>query len=195
MVMPATTEEPYDFNLLVSTSWRGPAAGREIRDLLRGLGDQAPVVKHTVAAGIIGVKTTLDPRSVIRELRAVFERNPRRLRFTCKWVPVDLWTRSDLESLRAAVVRLSDRIEAGDRWRMTVERRRHSPHHARDLIRALADLVGGTVDLTHPDKILHLDPIGDQTALSVLTPVETLSVMGLQAGIERKAGATGPKAE
>jgi tRNA(Ser,Leu) C12 N-acetylase TAN1 len=190
MVMPAITEEPYAFNLLVSSSWRGPAAGREIRDLLRGFGDQAPIVKHTVADGIIGVKTTLDPRGVIRDLRAVFERNPRRFRFTCKWVPVDLWTRSDLESLQAAVGRLSDRIGAGDRWRMTVERRRHSPHHARDLIRALADLVGGTVNLAHPDKILHLDPIGDHTALSVLTPVETFSVVGLQARIERKAGAT-----
>jgi tRNA(Ser,Leu) C12 N-acetylase TAN1 len=187
MVSTPATLEVCEFNLLVSSSWRGPAALREIRQFLRELGDEAPIVKRTIVDGIIGVTTTLDPRGVIRDLRAVFERNPRRFRFTCKWVPVDLWTRSDLPSLKPGVMRLSDRIGVADRWRMTVTRRSHARHRSRDLIRALADLVGGTVDLTHPDKILRVDPIGDHTALSVLTPMEIFSVTGAPAVPRRQS--------
>jgi tRNA(Ser,Leu) C12 N-acetylase TAN1 len=167
----------FDVNLLVSSSWRGlRAARREIRELLRALGDERPTIERTLAKGIIGVRTSLEPRAVIRELRAIFERDPGRFQFTSKWAPIDLWAGSDLASLGQAVTRLRERIGKGETWRMTVEKRRYTRHHRIEVITALAQLIDERVDLTHPDKIVKIDLIGDRAALAVLKPEEIFSV-------------------
>lgn len=166
---------PRDFNLLVSSSWRGLAAARrEIRALLRALGDEQPVIERMVAKGILGVRTRLDPRRVVRDLQALLEREPGRRRFTCRWVPVDTWTQADLDSLVRVVTGLREQIQPGETWRMTVEKHRHARHHRDEVITALARLIDAKVDLTRPDKILRIDLVGDAAAVSVLTPGDVL---------------------
>jgi tRNA(Ser,Leu) C12 N-acetylase TAN1 len=165
----------HEFNLLVSCSPSGHAGARgEILKLLRFLGDEQPLVARTEARGIVGVKTTLDPRLVIEELRALLARHPRLLQYTCKWVPVDLWTLSDIDSMQKAVGQLKGRIADGETWRMSVEKRRHGTH-TRQLIERLAPLVTARVDLRHPQRTLRVDIIGPFAALSVLGPAEILS--------------------
>jgi tRNA(Ser,Leu) C12 N-acetylase TAN1 len=166
----------HEFNLLVSCSPRGHAAARgEVLKLLRFLGDDEPVVAHTAARGIVGARTTLDPRLVVEELRALLAHHPRLLQHTCKWVPIDLWTSSDLDSMRTAVWQLKDRIASGETWRMSVEKRRHGVH-TQEIVEALAPLVTAKVDLHHPQRILRVDIIGPFAGLSVLRPAEILSV-------------------
>lgn len=165
-------------NLLVSSSWPGArGASHEIRELLGALGDPHPVVRRTAAKGLLAVATALDARTVVRELRALYEREPGRLRFTCKWAPVDAWTAADLEALREAVEGLRERIGPGQRWRMTVDKHRHARYHRDEVVRALAPLVDAPVDLTHPDRILKIDLIGAEAALAVVSPEEIFSTM------------------
>lgn len=167
----------YDYNLLVSYWWSHHGkAKREIVDILKRLGDEVPVVERTIAQGIIGLKTNLDSREIIRELRKFFSENPFVFQFTLKWVPVDLWTLSDMESMKEGVVRLRNMIQAGERWRMTVEKRRYTQHHKTEIIRELANLIDEKVDLENPEKILRLDIIGNQAGIAVLTPQEIFSV-------------------
>jgi tRNA(Ser,Leu) C12 N-acetylase TAN1 len=164
-------------NLLVSSvRWAPGQAKREIIQLLRRLGDEHPVVNRTTARGLFGVRTSLDPHAVVREVRAVFKHKPLLLQHTLKWVPVDLWIRSDEESLKDAVLRLRDRVRPGERWRMTVEKRQYTRHHTVEIITMLAGLIRERVDLTKPDKILRIDLIGNDAAVSVLAPDETFSV-------------------
>ncbi len=166
----------YEFNLLVSCSPRGHAAARgEILKLLTFVGDEQPLVAHTAARGIVGARTTLDPRLVIEELRALLARHPRLLQHTCKWVPIDLWTFSDIDSMRNAVGQLKDRIADGETWRMSVEKRQYGAH-TRQVIERLAPLVTAKVDLSHPQRTLRVDIIGPFAALSVLGPADILSV-------------------
>ncbi|NIR87957.1 hypothetical protein GWO13_10570 [Candidatus Bathyarchaeota archaeon] len=167
----------YDFNLLVSCSWGAyKRAKKEVLSVLKTLGDEKSVVRRTVAEGIIGVKTHLDSREVIRELRKLFEKDPFILQQTLKWVPVDLWTRSDMDSMREAVAELKNKIRAGDRWRMTVERRRYTRYHKIEIIRELAELIDERVDLEKPDKILRIDIIGKYAGISILTPPDIFSM-------------------
>ena len=171
-----TAETLYDFNLLVSCFWRADRRARgEIIDVLRMLGDEKPFVKRTPARGIIGVRTSLEPRRVTKDLQAMLEKNPFLFRDTCKWVPVDVWTYSDIESVKEAVLRLRERIKAGERWRMTVEKRRYTRYHTIEIIKILAELISEKVDLTNPDKILRVDIIGKYAAVSVLAPDEMFS--------------------
>jgi len=167
----------YDFNLLVSYSWGmcGKAI-EEVRSVLKSLGDEEPIVKRTFAEGIIGAKTPLDPREVIRELRTLFEREPFILQETLKWVPVDLWTLSEMDSMKEAVVQLKNKIQTGERWRMIVEKRRYTRYHKIEIIQELAELIDERVDLENPDKILRIDIIGKYAGFSVLAPKDIFSV-------------------
>jgi hypothetical protein len=91
-------------NLLVSFGWRAPGrAGREIRGRLRALGDPEPVTGPTLSRGVLAVRTRLDPRAVVRELRAVCRASPETFCHTTRWVPVDVWTAPELGAMRAAV--------------------------------------------------------------------------------------------
>jgi len=170
----------YDFNLLVSCSWGMYGAARaEILNVLKTLGDERPVMRRTIARGIMGVKTSLEPRRVVQELRKLFARDPLVFQHTLKWVPVDLWTYSDMESMKEAVLKLRDRIHSGEKWRMTVEKRRYALHHKIDIIKELAELIDARVDLENPDKILRVDIIGEYAGLSVLAPMEIFSATHL----------------
>jgi len=170
----------YDFNLLVSCSWDnyGKAKG-EIIHLLGRLGDKNPYVRHTIARGIIGVRTCLNSREVIRGLREIFNQDPLVIQHTFKWVPVDLWTPSDTESMKAGTIQLKDRIKKGEKWRMTVEKRRYTQHHKMDIIKEIAEIIDEKVDLENPDKILRIDIIGKYAGISLLEPKEIFSISKL----------------
>ncbi|MBE0512569.1 THUMP domain-containing protein [Candidatus Bathyarchaeota archaeon] len=170
-------KEMYDFNLLVSCSWGVYGkAKKEIIYILERLGDESPLVKRTIAEGIIGVKTRLNSREIVYGLRRLFDEDPFAFQYTLKWVPVDLWTFSDMDSMKEGVRKLRNRIHAGERWRMTVEKRRYSLHHKIEVIRELADLIDEKVDLENPQKILRVDIIGRYAGISVLTPQDVFSV-------------------
>jgi len=133
------------------------------------------MVERTMAWGILGVKTRLDSRGVVQQLKILFNQNPNIFQYILKWVPVDLWTNSDIDSLKEAVEEVKDKIKQGERWRMTVEKRRYTLYHKIDIIKALAELIQEKVDLTNPDKILRIDIIGKYAGLSVLSPQEIFS--------------------
>jgi tRNA acetyltransferase TAN1 len=166
----------YDFNLLVSCGWREYAqAKREVVRLLVGLGDKQPEVRKTLARGITGVRTSLDPRSVIMALRANFQKDPSIIQHTSKWVPIDLWTDSNIESIKEWVTKLRGMIAPGETWRMTLETRRYTALHRIDIIREVAELIDERVDLENPDKILRIEFIGKHAGISVLKPYEIFS--------------------
>ena len=167
----------YDFNLLVSCSWDNYGKAKdEVIHLLGRLGDKNPHVKRTIARGIIGVKTCLDSREVIRGLREIFDQDPLVIQHTFKWVPIDLWTLSDMESMKEGANQLKDRIKKGEKWRMTVEKRRYTKHHKMDIIKEIAEIINEKVDLENPDKILRIDVIGNYAGISLLEPKETFSI-------------------
>ncbi len=167
----------YVFNLLVSCSWGGfRRAKGEITRVLRLLGDENPSVKPMLAEGVIGVKTCLNPRQVVQELRRMFEEEPSLLQHTSKWIPVDLWTYSTMAFMKKAVAELRKNILEGEKWRLTVEKRRYNLYHKIEIIRELAELIDRKVDLENPDKIIRVDIIGKYAGVSLLKPQEVFSV-------------------
>jgi len=171
----------YDFNLLVSCPWGWYGnAKAEIMRILAENGDKQPKVQMTLARGIIGVKTALNPRSVVQFLRTLFEKDRSAIQYTLKWVPIDLWTNSDIESMKAGVTRLRNGIQPNETWRMSVETRRYTALHKIEIIREAADLIDQRVDLENPDKIVRIDILGNQAGISVLKPDEIFSAMKIQ---------------
>ena len=66
----------YDFDLLISYTGRTSfPAVNEARRVLRDIGDEDAFIKRTAARGIMGAKTSLDPRCTIRKVRETFEQD------------------------------------------------------------------------------------------------------------------------
>ncbi len=167
----------YGYNLLVSFGWRKFHHARtEMRNILSELGDKNPIIKRTIAQGIAGVSTILDPREVIKGLYSIYNQDPSRIVHTLKWAPVDYWIASDLESMANGMRMLRDKIARGERWMMVVEKRRYTLHHKAEIIACLAEYIDEKVDLKNPDKIVRVDIIGNNAGISVVKPGEIFSV-------------------
>ena len=161
----------------MSTSWAThERAGHEIIRILNALGDEDPAVRPTAARGILDVKTSLDAREVIVELRKLFEVDPARFQYTLKWIPVDSWTSSDINSIKARVSEMKSRIGKGETWRITVEKRRYTRYHKSEIIKEIVGLIDEKVDLENPSKILRIDVIAKYAGISFLTPKDIFSV-------------------
>jgi tRNA acetyltransferase TAN1 len=167
----------YGYNLLVSFGWRRFHSTRaEIRNILAKLGDNNAIIKRTIAHGIAGVNTILDPRQVIKELYNMYNQDPSSFVHTLKWVPIDYWTTSDLESMANGIVMLRNRIAKGEKWMMVIEKRRYTGYHKIEIIKHLAEYIDEKVDLRNPDKIVRIDIIGNNGGISVVKPDETFSI-------------------
>ncbi len=172
----------YNFNLLVSHEWGNSFPARqEILSLLREFGDEHPFIGRTIAKGLLGVKTELNNRSVIKSLIAKFTIAPSSFQFTLKWVPIDRWCESTIDAMKETLSTLQTEIHPGERWMMQVEKRRYTAHHKVEVIKELASLIDEKVDLEKPDKVVWVEIVGNQAGIAVVTPEDIFSLNQMRA--------------
>jgi len=166
-----------DFNLLVSTS-RGNEyeASFELRRLFEEIGDSTAVIDKTGVSGLIAVKVTSDPFETILKLRKILLEHPYKFRFVLRVIPVEKVVRTNLDEIKHAAAELSSKIEEGNTFRITVEKR-FTPIASHDIIEATASDIKRKVDLEKPDRILLVEVVGGLTGLSVIRPDEILAIM------------------
>jgi len=155
-------------------------AKREILRALRQLGDEHAVVQRTAVDGIALARTALDGRDVVRRCRELFD-DGFAFEYAVKWVPVDYWCEADLEAIRKVLAeKVRDQIAPDETWGMKVAKRRWERYHTQDIVTHLAAAIDRKVDLNHPDKLVRVDVVGDQAAVSVLRPGEVFSTTAPQ---------------
>jgi tRNA acetyltransferase TAN1 len=164
-------------DLLVSYYWNHfSSARREVVFVLRKLGDPAPKVERTGVIGIALVHTSLNNREVIQKCRELFTAGFV-FRFAIKWVPVDLWCETSLDSIKKVIdENVAREIGENETWGMKVEKRRWQKYHTIQIIEHLATGINRTVNLSSPDKLIRVDVLGQRTAISLLKPSETFSI-------------------
>jgi len=165
-----------DFNLLISTS-RGNEnkACSETWYLLGEIGDRGALVEKTNVIGLIVAKTILDPFKVIDDLRKLLSERPEEFRYVLRVIPIEMVVSTDLDEIREAVTKLSPRIFGNETFRVTVEKR-HSEIPTSSIIEAAAADIERKVDLENPDKIVLVEVLAKLTGVSVIRPVDILSV-------------------
>ncbi len=165
-----------NFNLLISTS-RGNEnnACSETWFLLGEIGDREALAEKTNVIGMIVAKTILDPSKVIGDLRRVLKERPEEFRYVLRVIPIQLVVRTDLDEIRKAVDKLSYKILDDETFRVTVEKR-HTELSTGSMIEAAASNIERKVDLENPDKIILIEVLGRLTGVSIIRPVDILSV-------------------
>lgn len=113
-------------DLLVSYPWgRFYPARREALHALKALGDPHATMRWTFVMGIAVAHTSLDNRQVIHQCRELFHHEKIRFDFAVKWVPVDHWCWTDLDTIKQLIdEKVLPRIQAEESWVMQVNKRR-----------------------------------------------------------------------
>lgn len=165
-------------DLLISFRWgHFYPTRREVVRILKELGDDHPQVEWTSVEGIAIAHTSLDNRTVIARCRQLFQTGKENIEDALKWVPVDYWCRTDLDNIKLIIeLEIVPRILPDERWAMKVYKRRWQRYHTADIIAFLAPGIERKVDLNNPDKIVWIDVIGPNTAVSLLKPGDIFSV-------------------
>jgi len=156
-------------------------ARREIRALLKRLGDLHPEVSRSGVDGIVLVRTSLGGRPVVQGCREALNESSFEFQFALKWVPVDYWCPSDLEALQNLLKeQVRPQIGTDETWGLRVIRHQWE-HPTRDIVTHLAKAIDRRVNLKHPDKLVQVNVLGEQTAISVLRPGDFFSVPAARA--------------
>jgi tRNA acetyltransferase TAN1 len=151
-------------------------AKREIHAALGRCGDELAAVERSAVNGIVVVHTELDARAVVRCCRELSQQGFV-FRFAIKWVPVDYWCPTDLEAIRKVLAdQVRGRIAANETWGMKLEKRGWLDQHTQEIVVDLARAIDRKVNLSRPDRIVHIDMLGSRTAISVLGPGDLFSV-------------------
>ena len=164
-------------DLLVSYSWGHYRRARgEVLRILHRLGDEQAFMEKTAVPGIARVRTCLDNREVIRQCKALAATEPV-LEFAMKWLPVDYWCETDLDSMKQVIdAHIKNRIKDNETWAMRVKKRSWQAHPTIEIIETLAKDVDRSVKLTQPDWIVHVDILGARTAIALLKPGDVFSL-------------------
>jgi len=166
-----------DFNLLVTTS-RGneDECCSELWYLLGEIGDSAPIIDKTGVAGLVAVKTVLNPFEAVEKLRKILRERPYEFRYTLRVIPIEKVVRTGLGEIQRTATELSSKISENETFRVTVEKR-FTETSTRDIIEAVAANIERKVDLNKPDKILLIEVVGGLTGISVIKPDDILAVI------------------
>ena len=175
-----------EFNLLVATQrGREDDCMSELWYLLREVGDEKALYDRTGIPGLIIVKSSLNPFEAVRRLRELAEERPWEFRYVLKVTPIEIVVPTDLEKIKEAVKDLLGKIAPNETFRVTVNKRA-TTLSSREVIEAAASVVDRKVDLKNPDKIVQIEILGEVTGVSILSPLDILSIAKIKENFIRK---------
>ncbi|MCW3993414.1 MAG: THUMP domain-containing protein, partial [Candidatus Bathyarchaeota archaeon] len=106
----------------------------------------------------------------------ILKERPYEFRYTFRVIPIEKVVRTDLGEIERATTELVSRIEEGESFRVTVEKR-FTGTSSKDIIEAVAGNIERKVDLGNPDKIVLIEVVGGLTGISIIRPEQILVVI------------------
>jgi tRNA acetyltransferase TAN1 len=159
-----------NFNLIASTfKHREEDAQDELLEILEMLGDCESESQATDISGIVLGYTKLDPFQIVKALRELVKNEPWQIRYVLRLLPIEVVVYTESENIKNAAKKLTLKIQSGDTFRITVERR-HTSINSSDIISTIAKEIDNKVDLENPDWIVLVQVVGGQTGISVIKP-------------------------
>jgi tRNA acetyltransferase TAN1 len=159
-----------NFNLIASTfKHREEDAQDELLDTLEMLGDYASESETTDISGIVLGFTKLDPFQIVNSLRELVKNEPWQIRYVLRLLPIELVVYTEPKSIKNAAKKLALKIQNGDTFRITIERR-HTLVTSSDIIATIAKEIDNKVNLKNPDWVVLVEVVGGQTGISVIKP-------------------------
>jgi tRNA acetyltransferase TAN1 len=113
--------------------------------------------------------TKLDPFKIVKALRELVKNEPWQIRYVLRLLPIEVVVYTESENIKNAAKKLALKIQSGNTFRITVERR-HTLINSSDIISTIAKEIDNKVDLENPDWVVLVQVVGRQTGISVIKP-------------------------
>lgn len=167
-----------DYNLLVHySSEKGYfSARKEIEKLLISLGDKKPVIDKLTDGSVIGVKTVLDPKEVISELKEKAISNPAEFLATKKWVPIEYWCAASKSAIETEIKDMRQQINAGERWSIDIENWGRTPT-SEELLQLFKSIIPERFVEESGSKTIFVEFQGKDAAISIIKPTDIFVVV------------------
>ena len=164
------------YNLLATTDLLMLShATSELWMNLRAAGDENPSVNKARIKGLILGYTNFDPVEAVHLLRARMEEQPDRFNAVFRVMPIQKWVKTDIETILAEVNEQKTRIQEGETFRVTLEKRR-TQLRSLEVIEPVAEVVDREVNLEEPDWVILIQILGTETGVSTVKPGDLLNV-------------------
>ena len=152
------------------------SAKTEIMARLSEAKETPSIIKIEDGVAQVSVK---DPKKAVSALKKIAIKNKDLFSSTFNWVPVEQWCKASISEMQKIVKEIQKSIAEKEKWKLDLGLHK-TELHQRDLIIKLTDVIDKpNVDLEKPQKILMVEIIKNQAALSVLKPEELLQVAKL----------------
>ena len=150
------------------------SAEKEVLGLLKEIKYPGKIVKSNIS-GLMNIQVK-NPKNAVKKLQLLAKKKPNKFMQTYKWIPVDKWSKTNINAMQRTVKNLARNIKKNEKWKMDLGKRKTNLHE-RDLILKLTDQINrSNIDLSNPDKIIKVEIIGSNTALALLKKDEYLNV-------------------
>ena len=138
--------------------------------------DAAPTFLKSKYAGIFLIDLA-KPKDVFKKLKKLSEKDKDIFGRTHRFIPVDKWVSTRVTDMQEAIKSLVPEIGKDQKWKMELDKRYYNKIGYDELIMKLTDVVDREkIDLKKPEKIIKVEVIGSNAAISVLNPDEQLIV-------------------
>ncbi len=147
----------------------------EIRKIFDGLGEQEPEILNVGMRGILMVNTIIEPSKIISWVKNKIVEEPWLIRYCLRIIPIQSITETEIDKIKQDVIKLKDRIQKNDSYRITIEKRNTSIS-SNEIIAEIAKIFPNKVSLNQPDWIILIEILGNKTGISVLKDDELFSL-------------------
>ena len=128
----------------------------EIRKILDELGDQEPEILNVGMRGILMVNTIIEPSKIISWVKNKIVEEPWLIRYCLRIIPIQSITETEIDKIKQNVIKLKDKIQKNDSYRITIEKRNTSISSS-EIIAEVAKIFPNKVSLNQPDWIILIE--------------------------------------
>ena len=151
------------------------SAKESVLNVMKEIG-VTPVFGRSKYAGIF-LADILKPKEAVKKLGKLNEKNKDIFGKTHRYIPVDSWVPAKIKDMQDAIKLLVPDIGKNQKWKMDLEKRYYHKFDYTELISKLTEVVDREkIDLHQPEKIIKVEIIGNNAAISLLKPDEQLIV-------------------
>jgi tRNA(Ser,Leu) C12 N-acetylase TAN1 len=152
----------------------------ELKTVLKQIGE-VPKIAKTEVNGLYKVYVK-DAKAATKKVSSLVNTNPAIFVATRHYIPVDNWVKAEMADMKAAIKKACAGIAPKDKWKMCLNKRHWEKMDSMPLILRLTDVVeSGQVDLDKPDKIIQIDIIANEAAISLLKPSDIADIQRIKA--------------
>jgi len=140
-------------------------------------GDTYPIISGIQFPGLITALTNLNTEKFLAKVKEILKNNPTFFQFILKIVPIDFICETDTKTIKYIIQENYKKfIDEHDTFKISLKRRHHEKIERTNFIEEVTKNIENKVNLENPDKIIHIEILGNISGVSILNKNEIIKV-------------------